>query len=156
MEFVIRDAIPDDAQDIAEIEKACFSMPWSLHTVLTQMPDDTHSLTVACDSEGKTVGYVGFMYVVDEGYISNVAVRPEQRRQGIADRLIAEAVDSAKRKDLSFLTLEVRESNEPAISLYRKHGFGEVGRRKNYYQKPNEDAILMTLFFKYNEDGADN
>ena len=86
---------------------------------------------------GETVlGYANFLHVLDEGDIGNVAVAPEFRRQGVAAALL----------DLAFLTLEVRVSNAPAIALYRKHGFQTVGQRRNYYQKPDEDALLMTWF----------
>ena len=88
------------------------------------------------------------MFVLDEGYISNVAVSPECRRQGIGDALIAEMDSRAKRRALSFATLEVRESNAPAIALYSKHGYVPVGTRKNYYDLPRESAILMTKFLQ--------
>ena len=84
------------------------------------------------------------MFVLDEGYISNVAVHPQWRRQGVADALLDALTEQARQKLLSFLTLEVRESNAPAIALYEKHGFRAVGRRKSYSEKPREDAILMT------------
>ena len=87
-------------------------------------------------------------YVLDEGYISNVAVSPEHRRKGIADRLIRELMTRAGQLELAFVTLEVRESNAPAAELYKKHGFVKVGQRKNYYDLPKEDAILMTKFLK--------
>ena len=88
------------------------------------------------------------MYVLDEGYVSNVAVDPDCRRMGIADALICEIVSRAKALELSFVTLEVRESNAPARRLYEKHGFENVGLRKNYYDFPKENAILMTLLLK--------
>ena len=88
------------------------------------------------------------MLAADEGYISNVAVDPEHRRQGIGGALIAELVRRAQERSLVFLTLEARESNAPARALYAQHGFSDVGVRKNYYEKPREDAILMTLFLK--------
>jgi len=100
----------------------------------------------ALDDDGIVLGYVGLMFVLDEGYISNVAVAPEERRQGVADALISALVDRTRNK-LAFLTLEVRESNAAAISLYKKHGFEIVGNRKNYYERPRESALLMTLFF---------
>ena len=94
------------------------------------------------------LGYVGMMFVLDEGYISNVAVSPEHRRQGIASALIGELLRRAEELRLSFVTLEVRESNAPAIALYERFGFAPVGRRKGYYDAPKEDAILMTRFLK--------
>ena len=91
-------------------------------------------------AEETVLGYANFLHVLDEGDIGNVAVAPEYRRQGIALCARAAALD------LAFLTLEVRASNAPAIALYRKHGFQAVGQRRNYYQKPDEDALLMTWF----------
>ena len=110
-----------------------------------------HIFLAAEDENGRVVGYVGLMYVLDEGYISNVAVSPSRRREGIADMLLAELYARAKEKKLSFLTLEVRESNIPARSLYKKHGYTEVGRRKGYYSLPKEDAVLMTCFLSEEE-----
>ena len=96
---------------------------------------------------GETVlGYANFLHVLDEGDIGNVAVAPEHRRQGIADALLDALCARAAALNLAFLTLEVRASNAPAIALYRKHGFQTVGQRRNYYQKPDEDALLMTWF----------
>ncbi|MFB0921525.1 MAG: ribosomal protein S18-alanine N-acetyltransferase, partial [Oscillospiraceae bacterium] len=92
-------------------------------------------------------GYIGLMYVLDEGYISNVAVSPVYRRRGVADALIEALIERTK-DTLAFMTLEVRESNHAAKYLYSKHGFETVGKRKNYYDRPKEDALLMTLFFK--------
>ena len=132
---------------VAELEKLCFSMPWTLDMLRSQLPDEKHEF-LAAERDGEVLGYVGMMYILDEGYISNVAVSPEQRRQGIADALIETLMDRAGALELSFVTLEVRASNDPAIELYKKHGFVPVGRRKNYYDLPKEDAILMTRFLK--------
>ena len=100
------------------------------------------------EENGKLLGYVGMMHVLDEGYISNVAVAPEARRRGVAGALIRELLRRAEEKELSFVTLEVRESNAAAIALYERFGFRSVGRRKQYYEAPREDALLMTCFLK--------
>ena len=113
---------------------------------MSQLPDDRHIFIAAADGD-EVLGYVGMMHVVDEGYISNVAVAPEHRRHGIADALILELLRRCTALGLSFVTLEVRAGNAPAIALYEKHGFSPVGRRKNYYDFPKEDAILMTKKF---------
>lgn len=148
MHFEIADVTLEHIDEIEELEKLCFSLPWSRQALISQLPDDMHMFIAAIDDDGLVLGYVGMMYVLDEGYISNVAVSPEHRRLGIADSLISDLVEKANKKELSFLTLEVRKSNVPAIELYRKNGFSEVGLRKNYYAKPTEDAILMTRFLK--------
>ena len=83
--------------------------------------------------------------VLDEGSLDNIAVSLDHRRHGVADALMDAAGAWGRARELSFITLEVRASNGPAIALYDKHGFVTVGRRTNYYEKPREDAILMTL-----------
>ena len=148
MHFKIADVSLEHIAEINELEKLCFSLPWSRQALISQLPDDMHMFIAAIGDDGQVLGYVGMMYVLDEGYISNVAVSPEHRRLGIADALINALIDRANEKSLSFVTLEVRKSNVPAIELYIKNGFSEVGLRKNYYTKPTEDAILMTRFLK--------
>lgn len=135
---------------IEAIENACFSLPWTRGQLERQMLADNCVFLAALDENGKVLGYVGLLTVLDEGYISNVAVAPEHRRRGVADALI-QALATRVRNKLSFLTLEVRESNLAAIRLYEKHGFVLVGKRKDYYDKPKEAALLMTLFLKKEE-----
>lgn len=147
MSIQITDVLPRHLPQIEELEQRCFSLPWTWDQLMSQLPDDSHEF-LAAEQEGKVLGYVGMMTVLDEGYISNVAVDPASRRQGIADRLIAELLERAEIRQLSFVTLEVREHNEPAIALYRKHGFTAVGLRKNYYELPVENALLMTKYLK--------
>lgn len=147
MSIVIADATRSHVSGIHAIEAECFSDPWSEQSIISQLPDDNHVFLVALDGEN-VVGYVGMMNVLDEGYISNVAVTAAYRRQKIGDRLILELMERAAALKLSFVTLEVRESNEPAKALYTKHGFEIVGIRKNYYTKPKEHATLMTVYLK--------
>ncbi len=139
--YVIRDVIDADLPKISKIELECFSLPWTADMLKTQI-SDRHIFLVAVEKE-EILGYIGLMKVLDEGHISNVAVAEKHRGNGIANELLNELLD--RTKDLSFLTLEVRESNEPAISLYKKFGFFPVGLRKNYYEKPKENALIMTL-----------
>ena len=147
MEFRIVDVSAEYIPQIEEIERECFSRPWTAEQLSGQMRNAQHEFIAAVD-DGRVLGYVGLMYVLDEGYISNVAVHPEARRQGIGDALIDALAVKAKELELAFLTLEVRESNAPAIALYAKHGFHPVGKRKNYYDAPKEDAVLMTCYLK--------
>ena len=148
MNYRIIDAQQAHLEQLHEIENECFSMPWTVELLRGQLKDDRHEFIAAVDEEQNVLGYVGMMYILDEGYISNVAVSEKYRRQGIADALIAELMNTADKLELAFVTLEVRASNEPAIKLYEKHGFAPVGRRKNYYDLPKEDALLMTHFLK--------
>ena len=147
MSVQILDVQPHHLPQIEKLEQQCFSLPWTWDQLMSQLPDDCHEF-LAAEQEGKVLGYVGMMTVLDEGYISNVAVDPAFRRQGIGDLLIAELLERSAIRALSFVTLEVREHNEPAIALYAKHGFVPVGLRKNYYEAPVENAILMTKFLK--------
>lgn len=128
---------------VAALERACFSHPWTEAMLEEELFNDTASFIVAEGEDGSVLGYAGLHAVLDEGYIDNVAVAPEYRRQGIADALIGAFTRFGEAR-LAFLTLEVRAGNDPAIALYEKHGFYEVGRRKDYYDDPKEDAVLMT------------
>ena len=130
---------------IAALEQLCFSMPWTEEQLRGQLRPN-HVFLAAMDGE-QVAGYVGMMYVLDEGYISNVAVAPAMRRRGVARALLDALVERSRALELAFLTLEVRESNAPAITLYESCGFQRVGLRKNYYKSPTEHAILMTLEF---------
>lgn len=132
---------------IAEIERACFSHPWSENALREELFNDTACFIAAVTEKGEVAGYAGLHCVLDEGYIDNIAVREEYRRQGVAGELLGAFLRFGKAK-LAFLTLEVRASNAPAIALYAKYGFEEVGRRKGYYDAPKEDAVLMTLNFE--------
>ena len=148
MDIQITDASKRHLKDLVKLEQSCFSSPWTREQLLAAYPDERHVLLVAETDTGSAFGYVGMMHVLDEGYISNVAVAPEYRRQGIGDRLIESMLARAEALELSFVTLEVRESNVPAPALYAKHGFQQVGKRKQYYERPKEDAILMTTLLK--------
>ena len=139
---------------IAELERTCFSHPWSEELLLQELWNDASAVIVAEGEDGTVLGYAGVSTVLDEGYIDNVAVASQFRRQGVADELIAALVRFGRAK-LAFLTLEVRASNAPAIALYAKHGFREAGRRKNYYDDPKEDAILMTLEFDHETESSE-
>ena len=137
----------DHLDEVAELERICFSTPWSRNMLAEELDNALFAFLVALDDDGRVVGYAGLQVVLDEGYITNVAVRPECRRNGIAAKLLQVFLDFAQANRLSFLTLEVRASNYGAIALYGERGFRSVGRRKNYYEHPKEDAIIMTKEF---------
>lgn len=130
---------------LAEIEKACFHAPWSEVMLREELGK---GIFLVAERDGQAVGYVGCQTVLDEGYITNVAVSPDCRRQGVGRALIEELARRARAKGLAFVTLEARASNAPAIALYEGAGFVRVGVRKNFYTVPAEDAVLMTLFLK--------
>ncbi len=137
----------DLAGQVAEIEKHCFSRPWTLEMLQEQLDNLLSSWICAYGENGVVLGYAGLTAVAGEGYIDNIAVRPEYRRQGVASALLDVFIRFAQAQGLEFLTLEVRASNDAAKRLYMKHGFAQVGRRKDYYDDPQEDAILMTRSF---------
>lgn len=139
---------------IAEIEKECFSSPWTVPMLEEELNNLCASFIVAQGEDGTVLGYAGLHVAVDEGYIDNIAVREDYRRQGVGQALLGAFMRFGQEK-LAFLTLEVRPSNEPAIQFYMKHGFVQVGRRKNYYTAPREDAILMTLEFDHGTEVAE-
>lgn len=132
--------------DVYIIETECFSHPWSKQSLEEELNNET-SLFLVAKEENEVIGYIGMSIVIDEGYIFNVAVRESYRNKGVATALINELVTYGKKNNFSFITLEVRESNLPAISLYSKFGFIKAGERKDYYSNPKENAILMTKYF---------
>ncbi|MBR2582601.1 MAG: ribosomal protein S18-alanine N-acetyltransferase [Oscillospiraceae bacterium] len=148
MEYVIRNAAEADLDGLEELERACFSLPWTREQLRGELPDERHEFLAAASADGRVLGYIGMMTVLDEGYISNVAVAPEARRRGIGRALVKEMLHLAEKRELSFVTLEVRAHNESAIELYAGEGFLPVGLRRDYYERPREDALLMTRFFQ--------
>lgn len=131
---------------LAEIETECFSTPWSDESLAAELSNPLAVFLVAlCD--GEIAGYVGMTQVIDEGYLANLAVTERFRRRGVAKALLGELIRLAKEHDLSFITLEVRRSNEVARRLYENFDFDEVGVRPDFYVNPVEDAILMTRTF---------
>ena len=127
---------------IAELETLCFSDPWSEKSIETELTSRLSLWFVALEGE-KVVGYVGSQTVIDESDMMNIAVHPDHRRQGIAEALIEALTKALREKGSRGLTLEVRASNAPAITLYEKLGFSQVGLRKNYYRNPKEDALIL-------------
>ncbi len=135
-------------EKLAVIEKECFSTPWSENALREEL-DNTHARFLAAVCDGEVAGYIGAHNILGEVYITNVAVAEKHRRKGIGEMLINNLVELCKSENAEFITLEVRESNSAAINLYKKMNFKEVGKRKNFYENPREDAILMT----YKPDG---
>ena len=137
----------DHLDQVAELERICFSTPWSRNMLAEELDNLLSAFLVALDDSGRVVGYAGLQVILDEGYTTNIAVRPECRRRGVAAKLLQVFLDFGQANRLSFLTLEVRASNYDAIALYGSRGFRSMGRRKNYYEHPREDAIIMTREF---------
>ena len=132
--------------EVAAIENDCFSHPWSRRSLESELQNETSRFLVAVE-DGKVIGYIGMSAVIDEGYLFNAAVDSHYRKKGVGSALVRELVTWCQKHDFAFLTLEVRESNAPAIALYSRFGFVRVGERKNYYSDPAENALLMTKYF---------
>ena len=132
--------------EVAAIENDCFSHPWSRRSLESELQNETSRFLVAVE-DGKVIGYTGMSAVIDEGYLFNAAVDSHYRKKGVGSALVRELVTWCQKHDFAFLTLEVRESNAPAIALYSRFGFVRVGERKNYYSDPAENALLMTKYF---------
>ncbi len=142
---VVHHLCEDDISQIAELEKLCFEHPWSENSISESMANRNTYLGIK--ENDVLVGYLSYKMMCGVGDINNIATHPDFRRQGIARSLLCELVGHGVFCDFTALNLEVRQSNTPAINLYSAFGFKEVGRRKNYYDSPKEDAILMTRRF---------
>lgn len=140
----------EDIAKIAKLEEICFSEPWSADAILQSLSHGTRFF--AAKKKGELLGYVGISVVLDEGYITNVAVFPEYRSSGVGRALINAVFKMAEENGLSFVSLEVRQSNAAAIALYEKTGFVTEGKRKAFYRHPTEDALIMTKRFEKNEN----
>ncbi len=146
MSTEIKNLTPENAPAVAEIEKVCFSHPWSEATLKSEMSDE-HAHFFGAYFNGDLAGYIGGRTLFGETEIFNVAVLPEFRRKGLAKALIDRFIEEARAKETEKIFLEVRTSNLPAINLYEKEGFVFCGIRKNYYQDPTENAILMHIAY---------
>ena len=146
----------DHVPQAAELERLCFSDPWSERMLREHLDNQCAAAIAAVGEDGTLLGYAGLLVVLDEGYITNVAVRPAYRRQGIASDLLGVFERFARGHQLAFLTREVRASNAAAIALYEKMGYARVGVRKNYYEHPREDAVIMTREFTDGTETAES
>jgi len=144
--YFVCDMKENHIYQIADIEKENFSEPWSDVSIKESAQNNT-KFFVCADESDTVLGYVGLNYVLDEGYITSVCVDKNHRNKGIATLLFERCFLFAEKNGLSFISLEVRKSNEKAISLYEKLNFSNVGLRKNFYSYPREDALIYTRRF---------
>lgn len=144
--FSVRRMTKGDVPLVAHIEKECFSSPWSEDALVTETENPSAEFFVL-EAENTVAAYMGMHIVLDECYIANVAVKKDYRKKGLGRILVENALKVAKDKGCSFITLEVRVSNLPAIALYEKCGFEKIGERKNFYTAPTENALIMTKYF---------
>ena len=140
--MIIRKMNLGDVSAIAELEKLCFSDPWSENSIASEVVNPLSSWLVA-EVDGVVAGYVGSQTVLDASDMMNLAVSPDYRRQGIGQALVEALVEYLRENKVLALLLEVRVSNTPAIALYESLGFVQVGRRPKYYHNPREDALIL-------------
>ncbi len=136
-----------DITEVAELEKTCFSEPWSENSLKEELTNETARFYVLRDKEN-LLGYIGANNICDEVYITNVAVNEKYRGKGYGKMLVNHLIKQCESENALFVTLEVRKSNENAIALYKKCRFQQVGERKNFYSKPTEDGLIYTLYLK--------
>jgi len=132
----------DDLARVMEIERECFSKPWSESAYLTEISNRSAHYVVAV-SESQVVGYGGMWMIMDEAHITTLAVAPTHRRRRVAEQLLIDLLDEALRRGARRATLEVRQSNHAAQALYRKYGFVPVAIRRGYYTDNHENAVVM-------------
>ncbi len=142
MEFALMPMELRHVEAVAAMEKLCFSDPWSENSVRSEL-ENPLSLWLVAESDGAVIGYVGSQSVLGESDMMNLAVSPSARRCGVGRALVVELVSRLCEQGNYQLTLEVRASNDGAQQLYQQLGFLEVGRRKNYYSNPKEDALIL-------------
>lgn len=148
MNFNILPMQAQHTESIAGIEKVCFGKSaWSKESIDYQLTNDCAYFFSAVSDDGKVLGYGGSHIAVDECYIDNIAVASAFRGEGIGKALTQKLIENARKKRCAFISLEVRVSNLVPVSLYEKLGFVTLGRRKNFYSHPTEDALIMTLYF---------
>lgn len=140
--MIIREMKPEDVPAIAELEKQCFSAPWSENMIISSL-ESRLSCWLVAEIEGAIAGYTGSEAVLDSADMMNIAVAPEFRRQGVGVALVNGLISRLQSKSVAFLMLEVRVSNKPAIAMYEKLGFLQVGLRPRYYCNPREDALIL-------------
>ena len=147
MEVSIRNAVTADAAAVAAIEKACFSAPWSERQIEEEIGKE-NALFFVAEEDGTVCGYVSAEDISGECYMNNLAVGLSFRGHGIGRQLLGRLIDAVRARRCEFLTLEVRESNDPARHIYETSGFSPAGVRKNFYHAPQENACIYTLYFK--------
>jgi ribosomal-protein-alanine N-acetyltransferase len=145
---------PEDLDEVLAIERASFTMPWSRGAFLYEMQQNRVARCwVARDEDMRVAGYLCLWEVSDEVHVTNVAVRPSARRQGVARALLGSVIDNARARGFKIVVLEVRPSNHHALTLYESFGFRVVGRRRGYYYDTGEDALVMEVALRQQATG---
>ncbi|WMM24133.1 ribosomal protein S18-alanine N-acetyltransferase [Tissierella sp. MB52-C2] len=143
MDIIIRNMDENDLDDVMEIEKDAFTTPWPRESFLMEITKNQLAKYIVAEIDGVVVGYGGIWLILDEGHITNIAVKSKYRGLGVGNTLIEGLIFLCTKLDIKGMTLEVRVSNTVAKNLYKKYGFIESGIRPKYYQDDNEDALIM-------------
>ena len=144
MNDIIRRMEKSDVNEVVELEELSYGQHhWSKESFLNELDNNLAHYYCAVDKSGKIIGYIGCWHIFEEAHITTLSVHPDFRKQGVAQELLFAAIDDCYKAKIKYITLEVRQSNIAAISLYDKNGFKSIGTRKGYYQDNNEDALIM-------------
>ncbi|WP_338752888.1 ribosomal protein S18-alanine N-acetyltransferase [Bacillus sp. FJAT-52991] len=143
VDIAVREMTLDDVEQVYEIEKSSFTVPWTKESFYKEIDNNLFALYHVAESEGQLVGYCGMWLVLDESQITNIAILPSYRGHGFGEKLLVHVMKAAKEKGAAVMTLEARVSNTTAQNLYKKLGFQPGGIRKNYYSDNQEDALVM-------------
>ena len=143
MDILIRKMEIEDLDRIMEIEKECFTTPWSRESFVMEITKNELARYIVAEIDGLVVGYGGIWVIVGEGHITNIAVTSSYRKKGAGKKIVEGLIDISRDMELVSMTLEVRKSNIAAQNLYKQYGFLSCGIRPNYYPDDNEDAIIM-------------
>jgi ribosomal-protein-alanine N-acetyltransferase len=143
MSFTVKKLSSEYLCGAAELEKLCFSAPWSEDSLAILCKEGGVGYAAIGENDGTVLAYGGMLTVLDEGQITNIATHPEYRRRGLGEAVVRALIEYGKQNGINVISLEVRESNALAISLYEKFGFFVAGKRKNFYTNPRENALVM-------------
>ncbi|WP_290771279.1 ribosomal protein S18-alanine N-acetyltransferase [Anaerofustis sp.] len=145
MSITIREAVITDVEDIIEFEKGCFSHPWGDQSIFAELINDKSFYIIFYDGD-EVIAFGGYQNVVGQGHITTMGVKEDRRGLGYGKKLLDLIIRHALKKGITDMTLEVRESNQTAINMYKSLGFKTYGKRKNYYEDNKEDAYIMWRF----------
>jgi len=151
--MIVRRMIKEDLQQVCDIESETFSMPWTFQSFLDSLLIKDNIYLVAVENNS-IIGYCGVWVVAKEGQINNIAVRKQNQNLGVGNQMLQFLFKEGKAEKIEQFTLEVRKSNVNAINLYNKFGFVNVGIRPSFYEKPQEDAVIMTVITSRKEESA--
>ena len=140
---IVRPMLINDLKAILEIERDSFATPWSLEAFKAELKDNEYARYFCLELEGRVIGYMGLWFILDEGHITNIAITPNLRGQQWGEFLMSSVMEKMVEQGMERMTLEVRVSNNPAQSLYKRLGFTVAGVRKGYYVDSGEDAMIM-------------